>query len=200
MNYYYLLASAAGIAYWKRMELLDLCFTGYAKGKMFLDTHFPREPFEQRLVKILLDQGSSGIKYKKDITNELRSRLESGEEIVYEDVEDSALIEMYYTVGDQEYICLFNNATPIRFPLYENEDIVKYHEGSQFKNKILSASLNNEDYTDLINKYYGPLEDFHRGIGIAIRNSHILGGIFTLEIIDSFAETHQFRRDDELNL
>jgi hypothetical protein len=197
MNYYYLLASVAGIAYWKRMEILDLCFTGYAKGKMFLDKHFPREPFEQRLVKILVRTG----KHKQDITQLLKERLESGEEIVYSEVGDDAIIEMYYMVGDDEYICLFNNVTPIKFPLYEMSEIVRYKEGSQFKNKILSASLNNNDYTDLINKYYGPLEDFHKGVGMIIRNNHIWdNNDSTLEIIDSFVETYQFKGDDELNL
>jgi hypothetical protein len=62
----------------------------------------------------------------------------------------------------QEYDSETKQSIIEKFPLYTNEQINKYNSGGNFgKTKITSVEYNDEDVTELIKSYMGPLGNFY---------------------------------------
>lgn len=205
MDYRMLAVPLAAILYWKRFQIINYCFSGYAKVKIAWDNYFPKSTTHQ-LVRIEYydcDHTTTPV----DLTNQF-NHLESVGYIEWQDVfnmidniHEEARLEITYKIGDQQYKCSFmysdHQSNPPRFPLYQEEDIIRHQKSGKFKNSILSANVGDQEVTDLIQQHHGPLQDFHKGVGSKIRPSWITkDNEKELEVIDSMANIHNIKGSD----
>ncbi len=105
------------------------------------------------------------------------------------------------------------NDNEIQFPPYDQETIDQYNSSNEYKKTILFAELNgkdgNEDVTELVKEYSGPLNNFyqdHENVDIhacLIKNDsgeYILIEDKKLSITDSHVNDLEFNNQDILNL
>ena len=206
MDYRMLILPLMGVLYWKRYEIVQNSFTIYAKVKITLDKYFPKSN-THKLIKIEYYNNNNTI-FPVDLTNKFRNELENNGNISWKKIFDEmkeeneeARIEITYKIRDQQYKCTFtysdNESNLIKFPLYDEDDIIRHEKSSKFKNIILSANVGDTEVTELIQQHHGPLQDFHNGIGSKVIPSWIIkDNTKELEVIDSMANIHIIKHND----
>lgn len=208
MDYRILVLPVAGFLYWKRYQIIQSSFSLYAKAKIALDSYFPKSTTHE-LLKIEYydcDHTTTPV----NLTNQFGRQLESINRISWKHIfnevgieHSEARIQITYKIGDQQYRCTFTYidhlSNPIKFPLYDEEEIIRHQKSGKFKNEILSATVGDKEVTDLVQQHHGPLQDFHDGIGSKVRPRWIIkeGGSDELELIDSMANIHSIRNTDK---
>lgn len=124
-------------------------------------------------------------------------------------------LDIKYMIKDNYFriIYKYNNDNDIQFPPYNQETIDEYNSNNKYKKTILFAELNsqdgNEDVTELIKEYSGPLSNFYQDCeninihGCLIKNDfgkYILVENKKLSITDSHVNDFEFNNQDILNL
>lgn len=206
MDYRLLVVPVAGFLYWKRYQILQNCFSTYAKAKIAWESYFPKSTTHE-LIKIEYydcDHTTDPI----DLTNQLGYELENNGHISWQQVfneikttHGEARIQIIYKIGNQQYRCTFTYAdhlsNPIKFPMYQEEEIIRHQKSGKFKNGILSATVGDTEVTDLVQQHHGPLQDFHDGVGSKVRPRWIMkDDTKELELIDSMANIHSIKHND----
>jgi hypothetical protein len=114
-------------------------------------------------------------------------------------------IELSYQYKDNKYKIIYGFKETITFPIYTKNEIENYRNSDVYKNEILLAIDNkNNDYTNLIKQYTGPLNNFYDDkniIGIYIKYIKDISCdrcINSLNITDSYLNNHEFKLDDKL--
>lgn len=206
MDYRILVLPVAGLLYWKRYQLVQNCFTMYAKTKIVLDNYFPKSTTHELLSIEYFDCDHTITPI--NLTNELGYELEkdchlSWQQIFNEvkNIHEEARVQIIYKIGDQQYRCSFTYDdhlfNPIKFPLYDEEEIIRHQKSGKFKNGILSATVGSNEVTDLVQEHHGPLQDFHDGIGSKVKPCWIINGDQNeLELVDSMANIHSIKHSD----
>lgn len=198
---------SVGLLYFNKEKLIQNCFTLYAKSKIAWDNYFPKST-KHNLVSIdYYDQDH--IEFPINLTNKLEQDLLYKGYILWDDIfekldlniHEEARIEITYKIIDEQYKCSFKYEDrvkyPIKFPIYNEEDIINHQKSGKFKNNILNATIGDKDVTDLVQEYQGPLQDFHTNIGSNIKPKWILKDKEDeLEVIDSFANIHNIKHTD----
>lgn len=145
---------------------------------------------------------------------------------IYHDLEDMSKdndfhLDVKYIMKDKQYriIYKFGKTNTIKYPPYTPIDINKYEENDDFKKKILCAELchksgkleegqGDQDITDLIKEYAGPMNNFYENIDHEI-HAHIIkdenGSFICLEnkeikITDNMASEYYFQKTDKIKI
>lgn len=207
MDYRLLALPVVGFLYLKRYQIFQSCFSTYAKAKIVWENNFPKSTSHD-LNKIEYydhDHAISPI----DLTNKFGDKLKKEGYISWQsilndmkEVSDDARVQIKYKISDQPYICTFRYtdhlSNPIKFPMYQEEDIIRHQKSSKFKNGILSASIGESDVTDIVQQHHGPLQDFHKGVGSNVSPRWVMkADANELEIIDSMANIYSIKNSDK---
>lgn len=205
MDYHLLLLPVAGFIWWKRYQIIDRCFGVYAKVQITWDSYFPKSTSHDLVSIYYFDHDHTHTHI--DLTNEFAHDLEYNKTLVWDtifasvgSVHPEARLQVVYKIADQQYRCTFsykdNESYPIKFPLYEEEEIIRHKTSAKFKNGILSATVGDKEVTDLVQEYHGPLQDFHDGIGSKVKPRWVNNSESELEVIDSMANIHSIKHTD----
>jgi hypothetical protein len=203
---YIVLLLSTGFLYFNKEKIIQNCFTLYVKSKIAWDNYFPKSTKHNLLSINYYDKEHNIIPI--NLTNIFNKELLNKGYILWNDIFDKldlntheeARIEITYKIIDEQYKCLFKyedkTKYPIKFPIYNEEDIINHQKSGKFKNNILNASIGDKDVTNLVKEYQGPLQDFHNNIGSNINPKWIIKDKEELEIIDSYANIHNIKNTD----
>lgn len=190
-----------GLAYYKRMWLVDKCFTVYAKGKLMWEQYFPQSTAHELLNLYYYDCDHTINPI--DLTNQFGHQLERSGSVSWDDIfeqigskHSEARLQLRYKVGDQQYRCTFSyvdqESKPIKFPLYSEDELENHINSGVFRNKVLNASVGDEDVTDVVKEHHGPLDDFHCTVGSSVKKVWISKNNGPLELVDSMADVYTY--------
>lgn len=205
MDYHLLLLPVAGFIWWKRYQIVDSCFSLYAKAQIAWENNFPKSTSHDLVSINYFDHDHTHTPI--NLTNNFAYDLERNKTLDWNTiftlvgtVHPDARIEVIYKIADKQYRCIFSykdqESYPIRFPLYEEEEIIRHQTSGKFKNGILSATVGDKEVTDLVQEYHGPLQDFHDGVGSKVKPYWINNSESELEVIDSMANIHSIKHTD----
>ena len=119
-------------------------------------------------------------------------------------------LDVRYTIQDNYYrvIYHYNEDDKIKFPLYDKKQIKEYQENNGYKKSVLYAEYKDQDITQIVKEYSGPLNNFYQDHGIKIHTClikddngvHILIEDESIIVTDSHGKDLKFNKEDILKL
>ena len=129
-------------------------------------------------------------------------------------ITDKLQLHIKYIINNNIYriIYNYNQNSIILFPPYSLEEINEYNNITTYKKSILCVELckkdNNEDITEILKEYCGPLNDFYmkkniKMYGYMIKDAqgeNIIKDDEYIKITDNYANDLEIRKEDILEL
>ncbi len=157
-----------------------------------------------------------------DITNEFTDIIEKNNfdhinwsdiTNIYDQSSNKFHLDIKYMIEDNHYRIIYHyeNDDEIRFPPYTKDEIKVYQENKGYKKTVLFAEVGDQDVTQLVKEYSGPLNDFykdrdHHSIRIHAHlikddyGAYILVEDESIKITNSLAEDIEFTKEEVLKL
>jgi hypothetical protein len=111
--------------------------------------------------------------------------------------------KLFNTLSDNTYYYVYeydngrNIQEKIKFPIIKNKVITDFENSSEMKNQILFCSLDDDNFSDEIEKYMGPMCDFYNG---RIPCRFIIGNQNTLTYTDLNFNEYQYTKHQNHNV